>query len=121
MNRLERLTPILEDFVKKGPPGCSLSVMQRGKTLYEQCVGYADVETQKPIAPDTIYRIYSMSKVITCTAALMLYERGLYALNDPLEEYLPEFKSPKVFRYSANNALSTAPAASPSASGTCSR
>lgn len=113
MNRLDRLTPVLEDFVKKGPVGCAVKVQRRGETLYEQCVGYADAETKKPIAPDTIYRIYSMSKVITCTAALMLYERGLYALNDELSEYLPEFKNPQVYRHSANNSVFTAPAAGP--------
>ncbi len=112
MNRMEeRLTPLLKSFVEKGPRGCSLEVMRQGKTLYRHCEGYADTQTQTPITPDTIFRIYSMSKVITCTAALMLYERGLFALNDPLEEYLPEFKNPRVFRYSANNSLSVSPAA----------
>lgn len=106
----ERLDPLLKIFMERGPAGCACGVMQNGKALYEGYAGLADLETQKPIAPDTIYRMHSASKVITCTAALMLYERGLFHLNDNLEDYLPEFKNPQVFRYSANNALYTSPA-----------
>ena len=113
MNRLDRLTPLLRHFTDIGPAGCALQVAQRGRTIYENHVGLADLEEQRPIGPDTIYRIYSMSKVITCTAALMLYERGLFALNDPLSEYLPEFKDPQVYRYTATGSLYASPAARP--------
>ncbi|MHB8065985.1 MAG: serine hydrolase domain-containing protein, partial [Ruminiclostridium sp.] len=95
-SKFEKLNLLLKNFIEKGPAGCSCSVVQHGETLYQECFGYADLDTKKLITPDTIYRIYSMTKVITCTAALMLYERGLYQLNDPLEEYLPEFKNLQV-------------------------
>jgi len=94
----EALTQLLERFVKNGPPGCALKVTRRGETWYEHYAGYADVDTRTPIGKDTIYRIYSMSKVITCAAALLLYERGHFLLNDPLDEYLPEFRSAEVYR-----------------------
>lgn len=113
LERLGRLTPLLRSFVEKGPAGAACSVARGGEILYEEYFGSADLEGNKPIAPDTIYRIYSMTKVITCTAALMLYERGLFLLNDPLEEYLPEFKNPQVYRYNAYGALSVSPAAGP--------
>lgn len=113
MERLNRLTPLLQRFVEKGPAGCACSVSRNGEILYQECFGSADVEQNKPIRTDTIYRIYSMTKVITCTAALMLYEKGLFLLNDPLDEYLPEFKNPRVYRYNKYGALSAAPAASP--------
>lgn len=109
----QRLDPILKSFVENGPSGCSLMVEQQGKTIYERHEGMANLEANMPIGPDTIYRIYSMSKVITCTAALMLYERGFYALNDPLADYLPEFKDPQVYRYNPQGSLYTAKAASP--------
>ncbi len=109
----QRLRPILETFVEKGPAGCSLMVARGGETLYEDYVGVMDLETKKPIGPDTIYRIYSMSKVITCAAALMLYERGPFALNDPLSEYLPEFKDMQVYRHNPQGALYTDKAACP--------
>ncbi|MGM0878061.1 MAG: serine hydrolase domain-containing protein [Bacillota bacterium] len=99
MNSLHKnLKPLLRNFVENGPAGCACSVTHQGETVFEDFVGVEDLETQKPISPDTIYRIYSMTKIVTCTAALMLYERGLYLLNDPLEDYLPEFKDPQVFR-----------------------
>jgi CubicO group peptidase (beta-lactamase class C family) len=60
------------------------------------------MEAGVKISADTIYRIHSMTKVITCTAALMLYERGLYLLNDPIADYLPEFNNMSVYR---NNEL----------------
>ncbi len=113
MNRFENLTPLLKSFVEKGPSGCSCSVIHKGETVYEEFFGYADIETKTPVAPDTLFRIFSMTKPITCTAALILYERGLFNLNDPLYEYLPEFKNAKVFRTSPNGGLSVSPALSP--------
>lgn len=99
LSRLENnLQALLTRFVENGPPGCAMSVTQNRNTIFESYVGLADVESHKPIAEDTIYRIYSMTKIVTCTAALMLYERGCFLLNDPLEEYLPEFKNPQVYR-----------------------
>ncbi len=98
MERLDRLKPLLRSFVDQGPPGCSCMVVHNGKIVFEDYVGYADEEKQLPVAADTIFRIFSMTKVVTCTAALMLYERGLYLLNDPLENYLPEYSNPMVYR-----------------------
>lgn len=113
MNRFANLTPLLKSFVENGPSGCSCSVIHKGETVYEKCFGYADIETKTPITPDTLFRIFSMTKPITCTAALILYERGLYNLNDPLYEYLPEFRNIMVYRSSPNGALSVSSALSP--------
>jgi CubicO group peptidase (beta-lactamase class C family) len=112
MDKFKRLDPLIKGFIEKGPSGAACLVTRRGETLYQACFGYADLDTKKPIALDTIYRIYSMSKLITCTAALKLLERGLYLLNDPLEKYLPEFANPQVYRYNENGELFTSPAAS---------
>lgn len=112
MNSLQnKLNPLLRSFVEKGPTGCAFSVTHQGKNLYEEYVGLADIETQRSIELDTIYRIYSMTKVVTCTAALMLYERGLFLLNDPLEAYLPEFKNLQVFRKTESGEVYTTKAA----------
>ncbi len=113
MNRFARLTPLLKSFVEKGPSGCACSVVHKGKTEYEEYFGLADLETNTPVTADTLYRIFSMTKVITCTAALKLYERGLYSLNDPLSEYLPEFSNPMVYRTSPNSMLSVSSALTP--------
>ncbi|CAM4016820.1 serine hydrolase domain-containing protein [Lederbergia lenta] len=105
-----KLKPLLSDFVKNGPAGCACSVTHRGNTIFEDFVGLADTDTKKAITSDTIYRIYSMTKVVTCTAALMLYERGLFLLNDALEEYLPEFKDPQVYRINDRGEIYISPA-----------
>lgn len=110
MNKFHRLSPLLKNFVENGPAGCACSVTHHRELLYENYVGYADLEEKKPITSDTIYRIYSMTKVVTCVAALILYERGLYLLNDPLEEYLPEFKNPEVYASSSKTGFHTMPA-----------
>ncbi|QYR21756.1 beta-lactamase family protein [Paenibacillus sp. sptzw28] len=94
----ERLSPLLQSFKDNGPPGCACTVVRRGEVLYQETMGYANLENERLIAPDTLYRIYSMTKVVTCAAALILFERGLYLLNDPLEEYLPEYKDLQVYR-----------------------
>ncbi|MGO4495057.1 serine hydrolase domain-containing protein [Paenibacillus sp. 2RAB27] len=109
----ERLTPLLKSIMEKGPVGCACTVVQRGEVIYNETLGYADLEKKKAITPDSIYRIYSMTKVITCVAALMLYEKGLYLLNDPLEDYLPEFKNQQVHRDNEYGTKSISPAAGP--------
>ncbi|WP_342041635.1 serine hydrolase domain-containing protein [Bacillus sp. OTU2372] len=96
----QNLQPLLKSFVEKGPVGCSCAVMHEGEKVFEEYIGYADLETQKPITSETIFRIHSMTKIVTCAAALILYERGKFLLNDPLEEYLPEFNNPQVYRTS---------------------
>jgi CubicO group peptidase (beta-lactamase class C family) len=111
VSNFNNLSPLLKSFVEKGPSGCACSVTRSGELLYNQCFGFSDLDSKTPISLDTIYRIYSMTKLVTCTAALMLFEKGLYLLNDPIEEYLPEFKDPKVYRYKPYGALYTSPAA----------
>ncbi|WP_078547635.1 serine hydrolase domain-containing protein [Litchfieldia alkalitelluris] len=110
MELLHRLHPLLNSFVEKGPAGCSLAVMHEGKKVFESHVGYSDLALKNQIAEDTIYRIFSMTKVVTCTAALMLFERGLFLLNDPLEDYLPEFKNMQVYGYDEQGELVVLPA-----------
>jgi CubicO group peptidase (beta-lactamase class C family) len=105
-----RLHPLLKSFTEKGPSGCSLQVMHQGNTIYKDYVGFANKEDEIAINEDTIFRIYSMTKVVTCTAALMLYERGLFLLNDPLEKYLPEFKNIKVYHKNDNGEVTVRPA-----------
>ena len=96
MKNLQRLHPLLESFVRKGPAGCALQVVHQGTTVYEDYIGLASREEQRPIAPDTIYRLYSMTKVVAAVAGLILYERGAFLLNDPVSDYLltPRFSAP---------------------------
>ena len=74
------------------------AVYHRDKLVYCNKFGWKDKENQIPIAFDDIFRIYSMTKPITCLAALILHEQGKFDLDDPLEKYLPEFKNLKVLK-----------------------
>ncbi len=96
MARFEDLSALLQRFVKEGPAGCGCAVAKDGKTLYEGYFGYADLESKRPVAEDTVYRLFSMTKVIICTAAMMLFERGKFLLNEPLYEYFPEYRDTQV-------------------------
>ncbi|MGN8648262.1 serine hydrolase domain-containing protein [Gracilibacillus sp. HCP3S3_G5_1] len=91
-----RLDDLLKDFINNGPAGVALSVVKENQSIYENYMGYADLDKQKFINDNTIYRIYSMSKVVTCVAGLQLLERGKILLTDPLSGYLPEFKDMQV-------------------------
>ena len=64
--------------------------------------GWADIENQRPIKRDTIFRLYSMSKPITAAAAMLALEQGLFDLADPVSRYLPGFRDQKVWE---NNSL----------------
>ena len=90
--KIDRLRWILDDAVARGEiPGAILMVRKEGKeTVYLES-GYADIEAKKPVARDSIYRLYSMSKPITATAVMILVERGLIDLADPVCRYLPGF------------------------------
>ena len=102
MGKYDDLTALLKEFVKNGPPGCGCALAKDGKTLYEGYFGLADIESGRPVECDTVYRLFSMTKVIVCTAALILFERGKYLLNEPLYEYFPEYREMTKFVTDAN-------------------
>lgn len=91
------LTALLEDIrAEYSLPGYDCAVWQDGKEIYRQTIGTADIETDVPVDRKTLYNIYSNTKVITCTAALQLYEQGKFLLEDPLSRFFPEFAQMKV-------------------------
>ena len=76
--------------------GAVLVVATRDQILDECTVGYADVATQRPMTPDTLFFIASMTKPMTATALMMLVDEGKVKLDDPVEKYLPEFHNMRV-------------------------
>ena len=108
-----RVTDFLESLPNVGIPGTDLAIYLKGKEVYRHRTGYSNLDTRKPVAPDTMYLIYSMTKVITCVAALRFLEEGAYVLNDPLSEYLPEFKNMEVQTTLKNGAVEIKPAVNP--------
>ena len=77
------------------------------------CVGYRDLETRLPVERDTIFRIASMSKPVTSALALMLFEEGRFALNDPITRWAPEFTKMQVLRSPEGPLDQTEPAERP--------
>ncbi|GJD31670.1 hypothetical protein PMNALOAF_2932 [Methylobacterium adhaesivum] len=95
--RLGRIDGWMERLVADGRlAGLSVMVARAGRTAYFRGHGLADIARQKPFAPDTIARIYSMTKPLTSVAVMMLYEEGRFQLDDPITRFLPEFSDMRV-------------------------
>jgi CubicO group peptidase (beta-lactamase class C family) len=95
--RLERIRPVMQRYVDHANyGGISTMVSRRGKVIYADQVGWQDKEAGVPMAEDTIFRIYSMTKPIIYTALMTLYEEGRFQLIDPVAKYIPAFGATKV-------------------------
>lgn len=87
----EKTKALCESFLKMGVPCFDLLVRKDGKEIFRHMGGYIDIENKIPIQGNELYNIYSCSKVMTVTAAMQLWEKGLFDLDDPLSKYLPEY------------------------------
>ncbi|MGH9057006.1 MAG: serine hydrolase domain-containing protein [Acidimicrobiales bacterium] len=76
--------------------GCQVAVMRRGSVAHFSSLGFADRERRVPVAEDTIWRIYSMTKPITGVALMSLYERGLFQLTDEVWKFIPSWRGLQV-------------------------
>jgi CubicO group peptidase (beta-lactamase class C family) len=97
--RLERITAHLErNYIEPGKiAGCQALVSRRGQVAYSRSLGFMDRERQRPMADDTIFRIFSMTKPITSVALMTLFEQGYFQLNDPVHRYIPEWRDMRVY------------------------
>ncbi len=90
--KLRRLGELLEESVANQEiAGGNLCVVHKGQELYYAQAGYSDIANKKKMERDSIVRLYSMTKPITASAVMLLVERGIVDLLDPLEKYFPEF------------------------------
>jgi CubicO group peptidase (beta-lactamase class C family) len=95
--RLARLTPAMQAYVDRGVyKGVSLLVARGGEVEYARQFGQRDVEAGLPQTEDTIFRFYSMTKPMVCTALMTLVEEGKLRLLDPVAAYIPAFGATKV-------------------------
>lgn len=95
--RLERITNMLNSFVENGSlAGVVARICQSGDIVYQNAVGWADIESDRRIEDETILQIKSMTKPITAVAMMLLYEEGHFDLNTPVREFLPAFGDLKV-------------------------
>ncbi len=114
--RLARIDTAIEAELAAGKiPGAVALIRKNGDVVYKKSFGYADIDSQTPMQTDSIFRIASMTKAITSVAAMMLYEQGLFQLNDPLAKYIPEFAKMEVISEvdGEGNISATVPATKP--------
>ncbi|HWC36042.1 MAG TPA: serine hydrolase domain-containing protein [Mycobacteriales bacterium] len=97
-DRLARIDRHFEAYVDDGRlPGWQIAICRHDEVAHLSSYGQADIEAGRAVEPDTIWRIYSMSKVVTSVAAMMLYEEGAFELTDPIARWIPEFANPQVY------------------------
>ena len=93
----EELTKTMDGFITDfGIPFYDCIVMKDGECVYCHANGYTDPDKKITVNGKEFYNIYSCSKLITCVAALQLYEKGLFDLDDELYKYMPEFENMNV-------------------------
>ena len=88
---------ICSEIARDNLAGANLLLLRDGRTLHRASYGMANKEKQIHMTDDTIFRIFSMTKPVICAAAMLLMERGILDLSDPIEHYLPDFDGQQVF------------------------
>jgi len=99
-SRLARIGQAMQKYVDSEKLAGTLTLVARhGKIAHFQPLGVMDVKAGTPMAHDTLFRIYSMSKPITSVAVMMLYEEGHFLLTDPIQEFIPAFADVRVLEH----------------------
>ena len=112
--RLERLDRLFARYVDEQKlAGWLVTIARHGKLAHVRACGQRDVEAGLPVEPDTLWRIYSMTKPITSVAAMMLFEEGGFELTDPVAKYIPSFADMRVFAAGSDIRYKTVPANEP--------
>ncbi|MCW3080371.1 serine hydrolase domain-containing protein [Segetibacter sp.] len=112
-NRLNRIDTLLNDYINKTYlTGAVTLVIKDNQLVQYKGYGYADAETKSPMKNDAIFRIMSQTKAITSVAVMILYEQGKLLLDQPIADFIPEFRNPVVIdKYnSADTTYTTVPA-----------
>ena len=106
-DRLQRIGNWMDSLTSTNKlAGASIAVIRQNKLVYEKYSGCTNIETQQPLNRNTLFRIFSMTKPITCIALMMLYEEGKFKLTDPVSKYIPTFgQIPGIYDYEANKSL----------------
>ena len=112
--RLQRIDNHFKAYVDDGRlPGWLICVSKNGRLAHVSRYGSRDTEAALPVEPDTVWRIYSMTKPITTVAAMMLYEEGAFELTDPVSKFIPSFADTRVYTGGSDLRPVTVPAAEP--------
>ncbi|WP_313561253.1 serine hydrolase domain-containing protein, partial [Ruminiclostridium cellobioparum] len=93
----EQLEKALRNAIgNKECAGANMMILKKGKEIFYHQDGCADLEEGLPVERDTIFRMYSMTKPVTAAAAMILLERGVIDLYEPVSKFLPGFKNQAV-------------------------
>ena len=96
----EKLKDCMDSLIKDHKiPGLDIIVNKDHKEIFRYTKGFSDIENQRKMQGNEIYDIYSMTKMVTCIAALQLVEKGILSLEDEISKYLPEFEKMKISEY----------------------
>jgi CubicO group peptidase (beta-lactamase class C family) len=113
-DRLRRIDHHFARYVDDGRlPGWLVAVSRHGRLAHVSWRGSRDLEAGLPVEPDTLWRIYSMTKPVTSVAAMMLYEEGCFELTDPVSTFIPSFAGVRVYAGGSDLRPLTVPAAEP--------
>jgi CubicO group peptidase (beta-lactamase class C family) len=92
--RLAELHAAMQAFVDEGRfAGISTLIARRGQVVDARCYGMLDISANKPLRPDSIFRLASLTKPITAVAALMLFDEGHFGLDDSVSQWIPDFRN----------------------------
>ncbi|HTY78508.1 MAG TPA: serine hydrolase domain-containing protein [Candidatus Bathyarchaeia archaeon] len=112
--RLARIGDHFRRYIDAGKlAGALVLVARRGQIAYLEPLGHLETERRRPVTPDSIWRIYSMTKPITSVGLMMLYEEGRFQLDDPVHRFIPSWESLRVYVGGNYPTFKTAPAARP--------
>jgi CubicO group peptidase (beta-lactamase class C family) len=108
--RLGRVSDWMKLQVSSGKlAGLITVIARRGQIAHFEVAGKADIARGTPMAKDTIFRIYSMTKPLTSVAIMMLYEEGRFQLDDPVEKFVTAFKNQRVYTGNSRGKIDTVP------------
>jgi CubicO group peptidase (beta-lactamase class C family) len=109
--RLDRIRKWMQLQVdERKLPGAMTVIWRNGEVAFSHACGLMDVERNKPLRADTIFRIYSQTKAVVSVAIMMLYEEGRFQLDDPIARFVPAFRDMRVFTSGARGKFETEPA-----------
>ena len=95
--RLERIAHTMEEAVRSGHVPCTATVVVRqGKVAHSHCCGVLDLELGGELPMDALFRMYSQTKPMVAAMTMVLFEEGLFLLDEPISKFLPEFSDPTV-------------------------
>lgn len=94
---LQRIREYVQGTIdKKEFAGVNILIYRHGQIAMRESFGYQDMEAKQPLKEDTIFRLFSLTKLITATAAMICYDDGKFQLDDPVAKYIPGFANVKV-------------------------